>query len=418
MIGRIPFSQKQYIRLLWIVLLLNAVGMTLKTIWIPLTNDQLGYTLAETLMNYGFGFNRRALVGNFFILFQNRSLLLALITLAYSLCLLSPLVLIFFLRSGKEAAWSLIGAYLIFFSPFGIALYLKDPLAIRKELFFYLFFLGLVAYDVRSWPGNVAFILIGALVHDSFFFLFLPFLLGYHWLNQTATRQQRGLYFAVGTIATLLLSTLSGNSRTITEQFVEQYVALGFNRHQFAAFAYFQKLPFWTNINNARVHLTGMNPFLYLLLYVGQFGALYGLLRLFNITLTYQNRGRLLFAICGIGFMAVLLSLIAMDYGRWLAMAFGCSLLLISSQIQSVDIPSHHKSMVVRVAVGFLSVLLLLVIRIPHFTDLAFIPTEWFTVQKAFILAGLVLAALLVVLTPAWGRAFSEKGGSVGEKMS
>ena len=414
MIGRIPFSQQQYARLWLVVLLFTAVGMSLKTIWIPLTHDQLGYTLAETLMNYRFGFNRRALVGNFFILFQNQSILLALITLAYSLCLLSPLVLMWSLRSGKEAAWSLIGAYLIFFSPFGIALYLKDPLAIRKELFFYLFFLGLVTYDIRSWPGNVAFIVIGALIHDSFFFLFLPFLLGYHWLNQTATRYQLGLYFAVGTVVTLLLSTLSGNSRAITEQFVEQYVALGFNRHQFDGFAYFQKLPFWANINNARVHLTGLNPFLYLFLYVAQFGALHGLFRLFNITLTFQNPGQLLLAIGGIGFMAVLLSLIAMDYGRWLAMAFGCSLLLISSQIQSVAIPAHRKPMRIRFAVGFLSVLLLLVIRIPHFTDIAFNPTEWFTVQKAFILAGLFLAALLVTLTPGGGGAFSEKGGFTG----
>ncbi|RRB02644.1 hypothetical protein [Larkinella rosea] len=383
---RIVFSVNTYL----IALLIFVLILGFRTIWRPIHENELGYMLAETLMNYKFGFNRRAFLGNFFLPFHDPSTLLMLITVAYVICFVAPLLIARRFAGNNQTL--LVAAYLIIFSPFGFSMFVKDPLAIRKELFFYPLFYLLVALQPRILWRNIVFIIVGCFIHESFFFLFLPFFLGFHWINETASRKQLLLYAATGFLVTFALTRLPGNSSVVTEQFIRHYVALGFERGQFEGFEYFQKLPFWQNIQNAQEHLTGFSPVVYLVLYSGQMVLIWlGLTRFGSV----NRHKRLLFSQIGIAFMAIALFFLAMDYGRWLSMAFLTSVLLTASQVK-IRVSFRPKPLSLLVALIIL--LGILVVRVPHFSQTGFTVNEWVMTHKLFVAGGLFLGGWLLAL--------------------
>lgn len=374
-------------------------------IWVPIRLGQLGYTVGEILMNYQFGFYRRAFVGNFFVLISNKIVLLSVITLLFSGCLITPLVLAKTVSTIKTGWWNLVVLFILFYSPFGIALYLKDPLAIRKELFFFPLFLLLISCKndsvVRTNVLVIVCIVMGSLIHESFFFLFFPFLIWFLWLAGWLDKKWLWIHLLVGIGATLFLSLAQGNSDDVTEQFIRNYISLGFEREQFAAFEHFQKLPSSENIAEAFQHFRGINPFIYFALYVGQFYFIYQLLRFFNVRIRFNNPKALLMALGTILFLVFLLCFIAMDYGRWLAMAFLTSIILIVSQIKTVAFLPLQKPVVFHLLAGLAAVGVMLFLRIPHFTNPGFDWNDWITDHKLFILNGafwsIALAGLLLL---------------------
>ncbi|WP_128545108.1 hypothetical protein [Larkinella soli] len=364
--------------------ILNAFLICAYLIALPLWKGELGYTLAETLMNYTFGFYRRALMGNLLIHLPGWVWILAAITLLYTLCLMAPLVLI--RRLAKGSGWTLPVMIALFYCPFGTALYLKDPLAVRKELFFYLLFWAFYETGVRrpGWRVGAAGLLIGlgCLIHESFLFLFLPFLLGFLWLNAWVARPWQAVLGLWGVVVTLLLSYLPGNSAAVTEQLIGQYVALGFERAQFTAFEYFQKLPPGQNIREASRHLTGVNPLVYGGLYL-LFGSLLWVMpRLAGARVQLPRPKDLLIALAVILVAAFSLGFIAMDYGRWLGVAFTTSLLLTASQLPKAKARTVASPGLWGWAALLVCFAAFFVLRVPHFTDLAFDPAQWAMVHR------------------------------------
>ncbi|GAB3918969.1 hypothetical protein [Larkinella terrae] len=374
-----------------------AFAFCFRVIWFPITHDQLGYTVAETMLNYQNGFYRRALVGNLFGPIHNRFFLQLAIAGTYSLCLICPLLIIRSFKSG----WVPILFWIAFFCPFGTALCLKDVLAVRKELFFFLLFYLVTLYNVKSLFGNVLLIVIGSLIHESFFFLFLPFLVCYHWLNHGKIWHMLTL-LATGITVTILLSVTPGMPGEVTDLLIDRLVHMGFQKDQFDGFEYFQKLSFSQNLTNANANLSGLNPVVYLFLYVGTFGVLYGLSSLSGLRIKFKKPGGLILSLGIILVMAGALSVIAMDYGRWLSMGFITSVILLSSQIDSFQ-STWPRFSATRILILIPAILLLLVIRIPHFSGTTFQWSDWYVVDKAFLASGLFFSSV-IAMNPGVGK--------------
>lgn len=404
--NRLVRHYKTYSGLYNSLFIFNAFAILFYHIWAAIWKEQLGYTIGETLMNYQFGFYRRALVGNIFILLPTKTAVLTAITIVYSICLITPLLIL--KKSAKGVApWGiLVGLIVVFYSPFGLAFYVKDPPAIRKELFFFLFFylviLGRNQNDAVINTLIALFILTSSLIHESFFFLFLPFLISYLWLNDWVSKKWLAIHFAIGAGTTVSLSKLQGNSERVLESFMEQYKTLGFSTEQFTAFAYFQKLPSSENIAEAFRHFTDVTPLIYCLVYIGHFYFLFFLLRYFGVGILFKNAKKLLLSLGSIFLMILALCLIAMDYGRWFSMGFVTSLILILTQIEHIEFTPVHRPLILTVALSLLTAGLIVEIRVPHFTSTWFDFSEWVLVFRPFVKNGIfwsiMLAGLAVLL--------------------
>ncbi|RRB10456.1 hypothetical protein EHT87_29995 [Larkinella knui] len=302
----------------------------------------------------------------------------------------------------KDPWWVLFGMAVVFYSPFGLAFYVKDPPAIRKELFFFFPFYWLSLYGSKKATVTnvliVIFIVLSSFIHESFFFLFLPFLLAYLFLNEWINKKWLLIHAGVGIVATFLLSLTQGNSERIAENFMQQYVNLGFGREQFTAFDYFQKLPSSENIASAFHHFTTVGPAVHLAFYVAHFYFLYVLFRCFNIAVLFKNLNALLVSLGLIALMAFVLCFIAMDYGRWFSMAYSTSLILCITQVKSIEFGIDHKSIALRRVVCILMIGAILLIRIPHFTAVRFNSSEWILVFRLFIKDGFIMAVIVVGL--------------------
>lgn len=348
-----------------------------------------GYTIGETLMNYSVGFYRRALIGNLFLPFTGKTTLLTLLALAYAGCLITPLVLIRRALSGNHHQWVLLGLLVAFLSPFGTLFYLKSVGSLKKELFFYPLFYALhVARSTypRLTPLWMAAVIgLGSLIHESFFFLFLPFLLAYAWLNEWVTWRGACLQAGVGVLTLGLLLLVPGNSATITDRFVQQYVALGFPKASFYYFEFYQKLTAAQNLTLSVQHFRGTAPLLYFSLFVAQFWVARWLLTYFVGRPVFRQPRLLLLALGSILGGVFCLCFIGMDYGRWLAMGFTVSVLLIASQLKAIRPVAPPRPVTHYV---LLSLFLLgwgLLLRIPAYTVSTSIDRyDWFSVTNIF----------------------------------
>ena len=332
-------------------------------------------------MNYQFGFYRRALVGSFFMLIHNQNILLIAMILAYSICLISPLLIIKGVLKIKNELLVLLFMIVVFLSPYGISFYIKDTEGIRKESFFFPLFYSLVlCKNTNLFIKNIlitAFIIIASLIQESFFFLFLPFLLCYLWLDEWIDKKWLALHLVIG-IGVTLLSVVQGNSAMITDNFIQQYIDIGFEKQLFRGFTYYQKLPFSEFIIDAFHHFTGINPFIYFSLYIGNFFFIAFLATYFNIVFSFKKTKLLLASLGIILLMVLILCFIAMDYGRWFAIAFIVSAILIAIQIEDINYNPVSRPVIFSVAICIISIGFIVLLRIPHWTPVRFNTGQWF----------------------------------------
>jgi hypothetical protein len=335
--------------------------------------DLDGYTLAETLMNYQFGFYRRALLGNFFIWPGNADEVMLLAKVAYICCLCAPLLIIARFSKALPSIYRIGFLLTMFFSTYGIFSYLKDFGSLRKELFFYPLFL--LYLQVR--PANLlfklflalVFIILCSLIHESFFFLFLPFFLSYLFLNKMLTERQTTMIAALSGLFLVGLSVaVKGNSMEITDRFVDQFTALGFDRIQFQYFRYYQKFSLKENLAMAMNHYSVVIVAIYNLFYLIQFPFFLWLGRHFGIHFTFNNAKGLVSALVLIWVAIFTLCFIAMDYGRWYSMGFVTSLFLVASQAQKPESAPHRTLRLTDYMLLSLLLILSVVLYIPFWT--------------------------------------------------
>jgi hypothetical protein len=363
----------------------NIVGVCLcVAIATPIfTLDLYGYTLAETLMNYQFGFYRRALLGNFFILAGSAREVTLLTKVAYTCCFCAPLIIVVRFCKMLPAHYCTGLLLVVFFSPFGILNYLKNFNSFRKELFFYPLFLVFLlirpSTSLARLLVSTAFVFICCLVHESFFFLFLPFFLAYLYLNKILSIKHMAILAGLSAMLLVGLSIwVKGNSKEITTQFVDQFTALGFDRAEFEYFYYFQKFSFRENLDIAIKHFTIGIVLIYNVFYLLQFPFFLWLGRRFGIYFTFKNPKGLLLALTLIWAAIFALCFIAMDYGRWFSMGFVTSVFLVITQTESVAVSRLRKLVLADYLLLFTLFVLSLVVYIPYWTyETTFNPETW-----------------------------------------
>jgi hypothetical protein len=306
------------------------------------TMELSGYSIAETLMNYQFGFYRRALFGNFIVWLENPFYISILIRIIYCLCLGGLFLIVLRETRSWEPVSSVTSLSILLISPFGVLFYLKNSDALRKELLFtaafgcFLFFVTR-SNLIKTLAAFIATIVCG-LIHESFFFLFLPFFLSYLYLNDILPAKHLTILVVFSLFLLACITFLvPGNSAQITQKFVNQFVDLGFNTREFYTFSYYQKMSFSENISTSMAHFKDVHILIYNLLYILQFVLLYFLSKIYKIRFHVPKKQHLALSLVFIWLGVLLLSIIAMDYGRWLAMAFCCSLILTTSQVKLVS---------------------------------------------------------------------------------
>jgi hypothetical protein len=345
--------------------------------------DLYGYTLAETLMNYQFGFYRRALLGNLFIWPGTAREVVILIKIAYFCCLCAPLLVTMRLSKMLPAHYCTGLLLALFFSPYGIFNYLKDFNSLRKELFFYPMFLAFLqirtATPLARLSVSLAFIIICSLIHESFFFLFLPFFLSYLYLNQTLSLKHTTVLAGLSALFLFGLSRwVEGNSLEVTQRFVDQFTALGFDRTIFQYFYYFQKFSVRENLENSMKNYSVAIVLIHNVFYLLQFPFFLWLGRRFGIHFTFRNPTRLLLALALIWAAISLLCFFAMDYGRWYSMGFVTSVFLAITQTENVAISRVPKLRITDYLLLLLLFVASLVLYVPYWTyETTFNPETW-----------------------------------------
>lgn len=388
MLSSAPLTYMSRIRLRPFILIVIALAGILVILSYRLWQKQLGYLIGETLMSYQFGFYRRAIVGNIFLPITNRVLILIFISLLYSSAVVTPLLLVKRFLADKTEIWATCFIALLLCSPFGTFFYIKNVGTIKKEILFYpIFFIFLYVWPRRLVYQHITtliFISLLILIHESFYFLFLPFFLAYLWLNKAIRLNWIVAYSVFASVFMVCLSLLvPGNSAIITEKFIQHYVSLGFERKSFIYFEYYQKLTSAENISEAFNHFTGINPFIFFGLYFIQFFLLYMLTKYIDVEIKFKQGKSLVLSLLFIFFMAFFLCFIGMDYGRWLAMAFTTSFILITTQIQTLTIQSDKRPFIHHVLLALILVIGWgLILRIPGYTFVPFSLGDWISVTN------------------------------------
>ena len=303
------------------------------------------YLLAENLLNYKYGYMRRSLLGNFFVPFPDRYWQLV--------------IKIFYIIPIVGVIWFSIyyarNIYLLLFflcSPFGmVRMVLHDFKFIgRKEFVFYIgIVLVMLLYKRSKKPATnfLALLFISAsmiLVHDSFFFLAFPVLLWILYMDG------QGNYITISYISFVLFILFITSTYPDPDQ-IESFNQF-FSRHNIH---WIQTREY---ITISTTQTMGMS-FEHLL-----DGHLLYYLFLFFLTMSYLfNSGivgkpfRVLILIQTI--FTLLLTLFAIDYGRWFGFqitSFFLCLFFYSDQRSFRAICTSHSQKILYIFTIFISI--------------------------------------------------------------
>jgi hypothetical protein len=293
--------------------------------------------VSAILLNYNHGFQRRSLAGTIFLFFsRNGPFLLFCIKAVFLFCI--GLLFILLLKPLMRNRIPVVILLLLLFvdSPFGFAFY-KNWWFSKEFLFFPLIGLFLIGFLLKNDFCRLllfnGIVIAGLLVHETFVFLVLPFLLSYSALRGEKTKILLTLLLTACAML-LILKLFPVSPGPAIRAYIADARQMGLSvSDQFVAPLDYMQMGLSTLFRlGFRSFLEPVN-WIYFLLYLIQSGLLYQLYRLFDRQMIIAQKRSLLPALLFIHLAACPLYLLAWDYGRWASFTFIISFLLIVRQI-------------------------------------------------------------------------------------
>ncbi len=262
------------------------------------------YLFSENLLHYEGGYLRRSLLGNLFTALPEAYWKLAVVSF-YSL--LMAAVLVYVVKNCRN-----IYALLIFFcTPFGIRMVMFDFGSIyRKEFIFYLVIIFMIMlyrkYRDHTVNMTVAVILsvLMIMIHESFIFLAMPVIAWILYVNQAGIKRVAA-YALLSGIAFLLLSKMpSATQLQLLDQF---FTARHIDWSRTREFMIMSKSE---TLKMATAHFVNGSIIFYLIFFIPIIGYLF-----------YAGMvTRDMLILLGVQlFFCLIISVIAIDYGRWMS---------------------------------------------------------------------------------------------------